>query len=293
MRNVSGHVVACRRFSAVALAATLLSPQGVAADDPVRPTTPDPLGPLVAATRSADPGELSRLARRVAPRLLAECVAKAARPRRLACLEASGFAEPDVTVVAALAEALFARDRAVAVAAGAGLERLLQPEALAPSEVGPSELAQPREALARAAADGRLAPDVRAAALHVLTRLPAGGIDAAAILSDPDPLIRREAVAALSRHPAHAQALAESAMKDSDEGVAAAAAAAVCEAGRMSRELDARVRGWLAGSTLGPASLAPLLACARARPDGAERAWLEVAARSPRPDVRALLLPVP
>lgn len=273
----------------MALAATLLSPLRLAADDPARPAAPDPLQPLVAAARSADPGELARLVRRVAPRLLAACVSEAARPRRLVCLEASGFAAPDAALAEALAEGLFARDRAVAVAAGAALERVLGPEALATGEVGQPELGRARQVLARAAGDRRLGPDVRASALHLLSRLSGAGIDASAILSDPDPLIRREAVAALSPRGASARVLGVAAVEDTDDGVAAAAATAMCESGQISAELDARVRRWLEGSVLGPASLAPLLACARARPDGAGRGWLELAARSPRSDVRALL----
>jgi len=245
----------------------------------------------VAAARSADAGELARLGRRLAPRTLAECVTKAARPRRLACLEASGFAGLDVALLGALAESLTAPDRAVAVSAGAALERLVDPERLAQAELGPSELAGVKEALLHAANDARLAPDVRAAALHGLGPLHLAAAQAEGALSDPDAVVRREAVAALGVDRANARALAAMASEDSDPAVAAAAAAATCEAGPVPREVQARVARWLAGADLGPASLAPLLGCARAHPDRALGAWLEAAARSPRPDVRALLSP--
>ena len=291
---MSSHVVACGRVSSVAVGATLamaccLSLPSARADPPAKRPPPDPLGPLMAAARSRDRGELARLAARVATAELAGCITKAARPRRMACTEASVFvAAPSVALLAALTEALIARDRAVAGAAGEALERLVEPERLLEAEIGATDAAPVLGALATAAADVRLGVDVRAAALHVLGRFPHATVETAALLSDPDPLVRREAIATLANRSETRRALARTAERDADDGVAAAA---LSESGAVAAPIARRVRGWLTAGKLGPASLGPLLACARSRNDGPARAWLEAAAHSTRADVRALAAP--
>ncbi|MBI2895228.1 MAG: hypothetical protein HYY06_16865 [Deltaproteobacteria bacterium] len=253
-----------------------------------RPAT-DPMASLAAAARRGDLGELEGLAPRIPSGSLAACVASAARALRLTCIEVARFAPASPGLLGALALALGSRDRAVATAAAAAMAHGLSPERLARSDVTTEDLAPVIASLLRSIQDQRLGPDIRAAALHAMRPLMhLRGVDLSPPLGDPDPRVRREALASLVERGAQQGAVARVAETDPDDQIGALAAAALCESGRVSGAVDARVRRMLAKGLFGPATLGPLIACARARSDPQLEAWLAAARSSPREDIRAL-----
>lgn len=263
---------------------------------------------LVEALRTGDEEEVERLARRLgAARLLRTALAGPRPEERTAALSALPLCDEAWASLGLLPGLFGDRDAEVAVAAAEAARRIaerLTGEALADGDVPDDALVAAARALWAEAGDRRRAPTVRASALAgaaALGRL-SGGVDPvrlAPLLTDPEPSLRRAAVAALDVASGSSQL--ERAVADDDLTVAAAATAALCaevpgpgSRGRPSHAVDAlaeparaRIRELLGDEARVPlADRLALIPCLRGFGTPEDRKRLDALARSKVPAIK-------
>lgn len=253
------------------------------------------------ARRLGDEAALVHLAEEIGPAGLADCLAHAGRSGRQLCAQSARYLGFGWPALPALAAVLRDHDRQLASRAAESMLAILaatEPGDLGPQEALPEEGERLLAELARAGADERLSPDVRAqavAASGAVSRLLGAALELPRrALADPEPALRRAAARALLGSAAADDVAAlAAAAADADRVVAATAVAGVCEAtlgapdaAPLPAPVEAEARALLGDPGARPSLLMPLLAClSRARSPRAAP-LRELAARHPNDGVR-------
>lgn len=198
------------------------------------------LATMRAAIERGDVDEAARQGTLAGPAVIAEALAAADRPARLAGIAAAPSATDRESLLGPLARVAAGADRRTALPAARAarvIARELATRIDLPDDLAPEDVAGWRELYVGLARDRDRWIDLRVIALDTaaaLDRAPGGAhglaIDLGAALAEPDPAFRRAAIALVPAPvPGAMRApLAAAVAKDADAGVALAAAAALC-----------------------------------------------------------------
>lgn len=192
------------------------------------------LASMKAALEKGDVDEAARQGALAGPVIVEQGLASPDRATRLAAIAAAPFVEDRAELLGPLAQAAAGPDRRTAIPAARAARTIARelvrkplPDDLAPEDVG-----EWRAAWAKLAADRTRWIELRVLALDAASALaPDGaGLPLDAALADPDPALRRAAVADVAIPvPAELRVhLAKAVVSDTDDAVALAAGAALC-----------------------------------------------------------------
>lgn len=238
------------------------------------------LGSMRAAVERGDVDEATRQGVLAGAGVVEQALRAPDRATRLAGIAAAPRVEGRAELLDALATAAAGPDRRTALPAARAARAIARelaarglPEGL-PDDLASDDVLRWRDAWATLARRGDRWIDLRVVALDTAAALDPGGtgVDLGAALSDPDPALRRAALAVVpAPTPARMRgALAGAVISDTDPGVALAAAATLCA------DLPADPAGPLLDA-LGGAGLTRLRVLVTT--DGAPRADVREAAR--------------
>jgi hypothetical protein len=193
------------------------------------------LGSMRAAVDRGDLDEAARQGMLAGAATIEKALAAPDRPARLAGIAAAPSADDREELLQPLAVLAGNPDRRTAIGAANAarqIARELAKRSDPPDDIAVEDLATWRDRWATLARDGDRWIELRVIALDTAAALDRTGIgvDLATSLADPDPAFRRAAVAIVPMPvpPALRGPLAAAVVKDTDAGVALAAAAALC-----------------------------------------------------------------
>ena len=192
------------------------------------------LASMKAALEKGDLDEAQRQGMLAGPVVVEQGLSSPDRASRLAAIAAAPFVEDRAELLVPLATAAAGADRRTAIPAARAARRIARELAKRPlpDDLAPDDVVQWRAAWATLAADPARWIELRVLALDTASALaPDGaGLPLDTALADPDPALRRIAIANLpmpvpAEHRVH---LAKTVVSDTDEAVALAAGAALC-----------------------------------------------------------------
>jgi hypothetical protein len=207
---------------------------------------------MTAAFERGDLDEAARQGALAGPAVVERAFAAKARMTKLAAIAAAPATEDRAELLPDLADLAASPDRRVAIPAANAARTIARELALheLPDDLAAEDLGAWRARFASIAANADHVVEVRLASLETAAAL--GGFPLAPLLSDPDPLVRVEAIDLQARpvDPALRAELARTVVTDVDPRVALAAARLLCP--------DAPAAAKAALGTVGVARLAKL-----------------------------------
>lgn len=188
---------------------------------------------ITSMTSAFDRGDLDEAARQGAlagPAVVEQALAARSRTTRLAAIVAAPITEDRAELLPDLADVAASPDRRVAIPAARAAHAIASELANhnLPDDLAAADVAAWRARFATIAGNADHIIEVRLAALDTAQAL--GGFPLAPLLSDPDPLVRAEAIDLQPRpvDPALRTVLAQTVATDADPHVALAAARLLC-----------------------------------------------------------------